>query len=229
MFEEVLQMEFVSTNQSDTTIQIGLFEAIVDLLSVKPMFLAGIVLMGIFLAVIFRRNDRIPKFRTGLISLIMYYYIYLIFTNIVGIPTLREWIRVVRLGEKILNPNLNFIPFSDGFSLSFILNIFLFIPLGFLCPMISGRFERAGSVFLAGLGLSALIETSQLFTLYRATDINDLLTNAAGTMVGYLCFKLAVRLGVVRIYADRRTEERDESAYLPFLTVMTAFVVGFFS
>lgn len=195
MFEEVLQMEFVSANQSDTTIQIGLFEAIVDLLSVKPMFLAGIVLMGIFLAVIFRRNDRIPKFRTGLISLIMYYYIYLIFTNIVGIPTLREWIRVVRLEEKILNPNLNFIPFSDEFSLSFILNIFLFIPLGFLCPMISGRFERAGSVFLAGLGLSALIEISQLFTLYRATDINDLLTNAAGTMVGYLCFKLAVRLG----------------------------------
>lgn len=188
-------MEFVSANQSDTTIQIGLFEAIVDLLSVKPMFLAGIVLMGIFLAVIFRRNDRIPKFRTGLISLIMYYYIYLIFTNIVGIPTLREWIRVVRLEEKILNPNLNFIPFSDEFSLSFILNIFLFIPLGFLCPMISGRFERAGSVFLAGLGLSALIEISQLFTLYRATDINDLLTNAAGTMVGYLCFKLAVRLG----------------------------------
>lgn len=66
----------------------------------------------------------------------MYYYLCLLFTNIVGIPSIGEYVRLSQLGEAFFNPNINLIPLSDGFSLSFILNIILFIPLGFLCPII---------------------------------------------------------------------------------------------
>ena len=77
--------------------------------------------------------------------------------NIVGIPTLDEYKRLLQLGETFFNPNVNLIPFSDGFSLSFILNIFLFIPFGFLCPLISKSYERIRNTFLIGMGLSFVI------------------------------------------------------------------------
>lgn len=162
-------------------------------------------------------------------SLLIYYYLCVLFTHIVGIPTLSELIRVSQLGEAFFNPNLNLIPLSDGFSLSFILNIFLFIPLGFLCPIISRTFERAGNIFLIGFVLSILNEISQLFTLYRATDIYDLLTNLIGAMTGYLCFGLAAKRQFVKTYSNQQSEGKDNSAYLPVFIIMVAFVLGFFS
>ncbi|MRT18404.1 VanZ family protein, partial [Vitellibacter sp. q18] len=107
------------------------------------------------------------------------------------------------------NPNINLIPFSDGFSLSFILNILLFVPLGFLCPLISKTFERLRNTFLIGFGLSLFIETIQLFTLHRATDIDDLLTNVIGTIIGYFCFKLIAKLRIVKLHSDDDSMEQD--------------------
>lgn len=164
------------------------------LLSIKPIFLLGVILIGGALAVIFRKNNQIPKIKTTIITLLLYYYLCILFTNIVGIPTLNECIRMVQLGEPFFNPTLSFIPFSDGFSRSFILNIFLFIPFGFLCPLISSTLERARNILFIGFSLSFLIEISQLFTVYRVTDINDILTNIAGTLIGYLCFRVIVKL-----------------------------------
>lgn len=130
-------MEIVSNNQSGVEIQLSLFEAIKDLLLINPIFLLGTILIGISLVVIFKKNSDIPKVKTSILSLAMYYYLCVALSHIVGIPTLSECIRLSQLGETFFNPNINLIPFSDGFSLSFILNILLFVPLGFLCPLIS--------------------------------------------------------------------------------------------
>ena len=135
-------METVTNNQSGVEIQLSLFEAIKDLLLINPIFLLGIILIGIFLVVIFKKNSDIPKVKTSILSLAMYYYLCLTLSHIVGIPTFGEYIRLSQLGETFFNPNINLIPFSDGFSLSFILNILLFVPLGFLCPLISKTFEK---------------------------------------------------------------------------------------
>ena len=87
------------------------------------------------LIIIFKKNKTISKIRISILFLVFYYYLCVMLTNIVGIPTLSEYIRLSRLGEAFFNPNINLIPFSDGFSLSFILNIFLFVPLGFYAPL----------------------------------------------------------------------------------------------
>lgn len=182
-------MNSVSSNQSVVSSQQGLFDAIKDLLFVNPIFLFGIIVICVMVIIIFKKNRTIPKTRISILLLVFYYYLCVMLTNIVGIPTLSEYIRLSRLGEAFFNPNINLIPFSDGFSLSFILNIFLFIPLGFLCPLISKSYQCVKNTLLIGCGLSFSIEIVQLFTLYRATDINDLITNIIGTLIGYFCFR----------------------------------------
>ena len=221
-------MEVVQGNQG-VEIQISLFDAIIDMLLPKPIFLFGVVIIGALLVMLFKKSNGIPKVKTSLASLIMYYYLCLLLINIVGIPTLSEFIRLSQLGETFFNPTVNLLPFSDGLSLSFILNIFLFMPLGFLCPIISRTYERARNIILLGFGLSLFVEITQLFTLYRVTDINDLLTNVVGTIIGYYCFKLIAKFKIVKLYGNQQSAAKDFSAYLPVVIVAVAFVLGFFS
>lgn len=56
--------------------------------------------------------------------------------------------------------------------------------------MISRSYARLSRTVLTGIGLSLIIELSQLFTLYRATDINDIIANGLGAILGCLCYRL---------------------------------------
>ena len=47
------------------------------------------------------------------------------------------------------------------------------------------EFRNAKKVFIAGFAMTSFIEIAQIFT-GRATDIDDIITNIAGTLVGYL-------------------------------------------
>ena len=90
--------------------------------------------------------------------------------------------------------NLNVIPFLgffDGIQSS-LLNIALFVPLGVFPPVLWKRYRRAEHTVLFGLGMSLGIELLQMFT-YRATDINDLMTNTLGSYLGWLLGMWLVR------------------------------------
>lgn len=67
-------------------------------------------------------------------------------------------------------------------------NIIAFIPFGILVPVLF-RFERnlfglAGTAFL----FSLLVETVQLLTQRGSFDVDDLLLNTLGGIIGYLVF-----------------------------------------
>ncbi len=72
-------------------------------------------------------------------------------------------------------------------------NILLFTPLGFFLPLLWNKFKKFSKVILAGVLVSLLIECSQLF-LCRGTDIDDLILNTLGTMLGYLFFVIFRKL-----------------------------------
>lgn len=199
------------------------------LLILKPIFLLGVIIIGISLVSLFRSNHNISKIKTTVASLILYYYLCILLINIIGMPTLSDLIRLLQSGYSIFNPNLHLIPFSDGISLSFILNIFLFIPLGFLCPLICRKYEHAGKTILIGFGLSLFVEISQLFTLARATDIDDLLTNVTGTIIGYLIFKLIAKLRIIKQHSTLQHEEKDYTKYLLIIIIASAIILGFLS
>ena len=221
-------MNTVLSTQSGTAVQLGLFDAIKDLLIVNPIFLLGLLVICVMLVIIFKKNKTIPKIRTSILLVVFYYYLCVMLTRIVGILTLSEYIRLSELGESFFNPNINIIPFADGFSMGFIFNIFLFIPLGFLCPFISKSYQSVKNIFLIGCGLSLSIEINQLFTLWRATDIDDLIANTVGALVGYFCFKVIHKL--IRKSRSRSDfEEPTYMKYVPVVIIIITFIFGFFS
>lgn len=221
-------MNTVLSTQSATSVQLGLFDAIKDLLVVNLIFLLGLLVICVMLVIIFKKNKTIPKIRTSILLVVFYYYLCVMLTKIVGILTLSEYIRLSELGESFFNPNINMIPFSDGFSLGFIFNIFLFIPLGFLCPFISKSYQSVKNIFLIGCGLSLSIEINQLFTLWRATDIDDLIANTVGALVGYFCFKIIHKL-IRKFHSRSDFEEPPYMKYIPVVIIILTFVLGFFS
>jgi len=92
------------------------------------------------------------------------------------------------------HPRVNLIPFQYMFTAweSTVLNVLLFLPLGVFLPVLWTEFRCWWKTIGLGLFVSAAIETLQIFT-YRATDVNDLMTNTLGTIVGYLIGLLLLR------------------------------------
>ena len=85
-----------------------------------------------------------------------------------------------------INFTVNIIPFIDMVSdfINACLNILLFVPFGFLLPILWENFRNVKRVAFMGLITTFFIEISQIFT-FRTTDINDIITNTVGTMIGY--------------------------------------------
>lgn len=101
--------------------------------------------------------------------------------------------------------NFQWIPLIDivndpaGYIKNTILNIILFMPLGFLLPAVWKEYRSFKWVTLSGFALSLMIEVLQIFT-FRLTDIDDLITNTLGTAAGYYLWRAAKK------YARKRTE-----------------------
>jgi D-alanyl-D-alanine carboxypeptidase/glycopeptide antibiotics resistance protein len=72
-------------------------------------------------------------------------------------------------------------------SLNFLGNLFMFVPLGTLVPMMSRSYRKLIPIARLGALLSLLIEILQLF-LNRGTDVDDIILNTLGTVVGYFIF-----------------------------------------
>ena len=77
-------------------------------------------------------------------------------------------------GLSAMALELNLIPFSAGpiDAVGYLLNVVLFVPLGFLLPLLWPKEDRFWKILLAGVAFSLLIELSQLINL-RSTDIDD--------------------------------------------------------
>ena len=116
------------------------------------------------------------------------FYLFLVF-NVTGIGSIWDigkYDTIIRIEE------INLIPFSDTKNTTMIfnrLNAVMFIPFGFLLPLIWKKHRNMINVVLTGALFSFSIEFCQLFNR-RATDIDDLLMNTLGAAIGYSIWKL---------------------------------------
>ena len=109
------------------------------------------------------------------------------FMRIIGLPveSWRDLLLIIDGTKKIGTPHLEGI---DGM----IQNIALFVPLGFLLPVLWKKFRKFSNTLSFCFGASLFIEMAQIFT-YRATDINDLIANTLGGVLGYLLGRWAAK------------------------------------
>ena len=95
--------------------------------------------------------------------------------------------------QKILPFWLNLKPFIYLFDyptmgealLNLIGNTAMFIPLGIVWPAVFKKLNTHWKIIAAGVGVSLSIELLQLPFYNRATDIDDLILNSAGFIIGY--------------------------------------------
>ena len=88
--------------------------------------------------------------------------------------------------------SVNLIPL-DGFTTEQgIMNVALFLPLGFLVPFVFHGMKKSGwgKVLMASFGISLMVEVLQLFHETRAFDVNDLMFNTLGGLAGYGIYRL---------------------------------------
>ena len=91
---------------------------------------------------------------------------------------------------EIRQEQINFIPFSRNIDVTaYFLNILLFIPLGLLAPVVEKKINKLSGIIANGLFLTLLIEMSQLLN-NRRTDIDDVILNTLGAVIGFAIFKL---------------------------------------
>ena len=80
----------------------------------------------------------------------------------------------------------------------FLGNIFWFIPFGFLLPILIKKHNLI-KIMLFGLMFSLTIESLQFFFYKGVAEIDDLILNTLGVLIGYGFFKLFCRYNFVKM------------------------------
>ena len=100
--------------------------------------------------------------------------------------------------EKIFPLWINLMPIVhlfdvyDGWLINIIGNITMFIPVGLVWPFCFKKLDTIGKTVLVGAGFSLFIEITQLPFYDRCSDIDDLILNTTGILIGaliYFCIK----------------------------------------
>lgn len=78
-------------------------------------------------------------------------------------------------------------------------NVLLLMPLGFLAPLIWNKFNKVKNTILLGFIISVSIELLQLIESLvngwgRITDIDDVICNVLGSIIGYSIYKITLKL-----------------------------------
>lgn len=109
------------------------------------------------------------------------------YTNLEPLKTIRPFLSLVSsfsLYDKIMNMIVG--------------NILIFIPAGFFLPFFFEKQRRPIVFFMTVLLLILFIEISQVLTFLGSFDVDDILLNLIGCILGWLMF--SVIYGIVRLF-----------------------------
>jgi glycopeptide antibiotics resistance protein len=109
---------------------------------------------------------------------------------------------------KVLKMNANFIPFrntmeyltgADRYNMSIIIdntlgNVLIFLPLGFFLPLLFRRYGKLSKIIVDSMVISFAIETLQIGQRVGQFDVDDIILNTFGSVLGFLAFKLMKQL-----------------------------------
>lgn len=121
----------------------------------------------------------------------------------------------------------NFIPMADILNspMQYFLNVLMFLPVGFLLPLLWETYNDWKYTLGFGCFLTVLIEIAQVFT-FRTTDIDDLLTNLLGAGLGFLLARALGQRLSVPLPPEPGTGRMEKAG--PWVILLAAFCVNFF-
>ena len=107
---------------------------------------------------------------------------------------------------NLFPPRINLIPFVYLFDyptmkealINVIGNTLMFLPLGIVWPAVFKQLDTHWKAILAGIGTSLAIEILQLPFYSRLSDIDDLILNSLGYLMGYSIYVLVKKLRKIK-------------------------------
>ena len=102
------------------------------------------------------------------------------FTNFIPFKTIIEYIQRYNNGFRNLS------------ILNLLGNFVLFLPMGVALPCVSDKFNRFWKVVLCVLGMVVLVEVAQGILRVGSIDIDDVIFNVCGAMIGYGIIRIPV-------------------------------------
>lgn len=111
--------------------------------------------------------------------------------------------------EPVFEQVISFRPFSAPLGnprlwAYFVENIIMFLPYGFILPILIGYFEKWYRCLFAGIISSAFIEAIQYMSARGKAQIDDVLLNTFGMMLGWVIFTV-----IAFIYRKKHKKEVD--------------------
>ena len=103
-------------------------------------------------------------------------------TNLVPFYTTKNYLHILRYSTDRYMRNHCFINLGG--------NILLFVPAGWLLPRIWPKMRNFFRFFALCFGAIFLVETLQLFTLLGRFDVDDLILNLAGMVLGFILYTI---------------------------------------
>ncbi|PFT60123.1 hypothetical protein COK67_26075 [Bacillus cereus] len=166
----------------------------------------------IMFCIVFQIGFYFKAKRTISILHFLWVYVFLFYLSLVyrmtqiatvwDISRYETWIRVSQINLTL---------FDTAGSTTYLLNIVLFMPLGFLLPTIWSQFRKMKNTVCAGFFFSLAIELNQLLN-NRITDIDDVFTNTLGAIVGYVIYRVLFKM--FKMICKREEKRLDTNSYL---------------
>lgn len=103
--------------------------------------------------------------------------------------------------------------------LNIIGSIVMFVPLGFLLPLLWKRYRKLARTFSVGFETSMCIELYQLF-LIKETDIDDIILNTLGIMAGFFIFCCVRKVSYK--WSSMGLLKKEKDAKVPFILKLEA-------
>ena len=119
------------------------------------------------------------------------------------------------------------INFSNAAWRNIILNFCMFIPLGIWLPLGIKGFRKFWKTYLAGFSFTLFIECIQMLFKRGIFELDDILGNTVGTMIGYGLFAIGVL--IIDIIKKRKSKSVVSAAalQLPLIITVAAFTMIF--
>ena len=185
--------------------------------------LSSMILLSPAVLVILKLSGR-KIVSTHTVLLLLYVCVLAGIYSVTGLPDIRY---------SNFEPTLNLIPMADLLSSpeQYLMNILMFLPVGFLLPLLWDQYKDLKQVLIFSCFLTLFIELAQVFT-FRTTDIDDLLTNLLGAVIGYFMVSLPAKkrnfLLPVGIHNDYE-EGHGQWSYLLLLVFQQFFIQPYWS
>ena len=147
---------------------------------------AVILLLGLLIWFYFAKKNGKTYTLAQKLGIVLFIVYLLAVCSKVGIPSIKY---------MHLDFSINLLPLVDMLeepvrsTILNLLNVLMFVPLGLLLPAVWPYYRSWRRMILTGFSFSLSIELLQLFS-WRLTDIDDLLTNTLGAVLGYGLFRL---------------------------------------